>query len=223
MVESTYPKWRRFRELLEAAGGRVVTPEAGGSSTALGFSNLALAFLTVDECERHLAHRGDLTLLMWVNTSEGAAHAIQFAHAALAGYRTLEVKELSRERPKPARCPHCGMLTVTGNTASQRGAYTTVECEHCGEVLDKIRTGPNNWSGSVACEGDDAQHLGCTSLSCGCGCHQLGRSSQEVGITALWNADMATASPDSAPRGDWYVLVAGAVRRRPKEFARKSA
>ncbi len=101
-VETAYPQWDRFRQLLEATDGRAVSASGGGGSAASGYSNLPLTFLALDECERHLATRGDLTLLMWVNTPAGAAHAIQFAHAALNAYRTLEVEEREKVTP-PAR------------------------------------------------------------------------------------------------------------------------
>lgn len=226
LVETAYPQWARFRQLLDAADGRTVSPTGGGgASTATGYSNLALAFLAVDECERHLATREDLTLLMWVNTPSGAGHAIQFAHAALNAYRTLEVEEREKATPPPARCPHCEQLTQTKNRTRERGVLTIVECEHCGGVLDKIRTGPDAWTGSDACEhGDPLDHLDCSDVDCSCWCHHYGRKSQRAGIAALWDADTATATHGAgAPRGDWTIDSPHTISRRTADTERKTA
>lgn len=225
LVETAYLQWARFRELLAATDGRAVSPTpGGGGSAATGYSNLALAFLAVDECERHLATREDLTLLMWVNTPAGAAHAIQFAHAALNAYRTLEVEERAQTAPPPARCPECGLLTATRNRERVVGAFTVVECQHCGHRLDKIRTGPASWGGSTACESTDGlTHLECPNVDCACECHHYGRKSQPTGIPALWDADLATAAPGSAPRDAWTIDDAHTISRRTADAGRKTA
>jgi len=220
LVETTYPQWARFRQLLDAADGRTVSPSGGGGSAASGYSNLALAFLAVDECERHLANRGDLTLLMWVNTAAGAAHAIQFAHAATNAYRALEVEEREATAPPRARCPHCEQLTVTANRSRERGVLTIVECEHCGGVLDKIRTGPDAWNGSDVCEhGGPFDHLDCEDVDCSCWCHDYGRKSHPaLGVAALWDGDTAGATSGvGAPRGDWIIDDPHTIRLVPKD------
>ena len=224
LVETAYPQWDRFRQLLKATDGRAVSASGGGGSAASGYSNLPLTFLALDECERHLATRGDLTLLMWVNTPAGAAHAIQFAHAALNAYRTLEVEEREKVAPAPARCPECGLLTLTGNRQRVVGAFTVVECQHCGHRLDKIRTGPASWSGSDSCEtGDYLGHLNCPDIGCSCWCHEYGTKSRGAGIPALWDADLALAVPGSAPRGDWMIDDPHTIRRVPANDDRKTA
>jgi hypothetical protein len=74
--------WLAFRERLETTEGRAVATEGGG--TALGFANLALVLLAVDECERHHASLRCTTVDVWVQDPDGAADAVQFAHAAAA-------------------------------------------------------------------------------------------------------------------------------------------
>lgn len=221
MVEHAYSGWARWSQLITAAGGRAVSP-TGGGGTALGYSNLSLAFLELDTCTRHLNTRGDRTLLLWVNDPDGAAHAIQFAHAALNAYRTLEVEEREKRTPPPARCPHCGLLTATRNTERQVGAFTVVECQHCGEQLDRIRTGPASWAGSTVCESDNgADHAECPDVDCACFCHHYGPKSRRAGISALWDADAATAAPGSAPRHEWVITDPHTITRITEE--RKTA
>lgn len=223
IVESAYPKWARFRQLLDAADGRPVSPTGGGGSAAVGYSNLPLTFLAVDECERHLATRGDLTLLMWVNTQDGAAHAIQFAYAALNAYESFEVEEREKVIPPPARCPHCNELTVTQNRARERGVLTIIECQSCGGVIDKVRTGADAWTGSDICEhGDPLDHLDCADVDCGCWCHDYGRKSHPaLSTAALWDADTALAtSGTGAPRGDWKIDGPHTIRHAPTDPAR---
>lgn len=224
LVETAYAGWQRWSTLIVAAGGRAVAATGGGGSSALGYSNLSLAMLELDACNRHLATREDLTLLMWVNTPAGAAHAIQFAHAALNAYRTLEVEEHAKVTPPPARCPECGLLTATRNRERVVGAFTVVECQHCGHRLDKIRTGPDSWTGSRACEHDNgAEHLACTDVDCGCWCHHYGTKSRRAGIELLWDADLAAAAPGSAPRDAWTITDAHTITRRTADTGRKTA
>lgn len=224
MVEHAYAGWDRWAALIVAAGGRAVSATGGGGAAALGYSNLSLAFLTLDECQRHLRTRGDLTLLMWVNTQAGAEHAIQFAHAALNAYRTLEVEERAQKTPPPARCPHCGLLTATRNTERVVGAYTVIDCQHCGERLDKIRTGPPSWSGSGVCESNNgADHAACTDVDCDCWCHHYGTKSRRAGIELLWDADHHTAAPGAAPRHAWTVTDPHTITRREADDERKTA
>ncbi|MEV7798610.1 hypothetical protein AB0O14_05940 [Microbacterium foliorum] len=121
--------WRDVRAALDAADGRLVSPEAGGGSTPAGFSNLTLTFLEVDACERPLLSRGDRTVDLWVHDEHGAADAIQFAISAERAFTSLEVE--AREKPVVReRCEKCGSLTVA-NTHQVRGA-TVVTCGFCG-------------------------------------------------------------------------------------------
>lgn len=224
LVEQAYAGWNRWSTLIVEAGGRAVTATGGGGSAALGYSNLSLAFLELDACNRHLATRGNLTLLMWVNEPAGAAHAIQFAHAALNAYRTLEVEERARKTPPPARCPECGLLTATRNRERVVGAYTVIECQHCGHRLDKVRTGPDSWTGSHACESTNgADHADCTDVDCGCWCHHYGAKSRRAGIELLWDADHHTAAPGAAPRHAWAVTDPHTITRRDADTERKTA
>jgi hypothetical protein len=214
LLEHAYAGWDRWATLITAAGGRAVSPTGTGGSTALGYSNLSLAFLELDACERHLHTRGDRTLNVWVSDHDGAAHAIQFAHAAFNAYRTLEVEEREKRTPPPARCPHCGLLTLTRNTERLAGVFTVVECQHCGGVLDKVRTGPDSWGGSYACESDNAlHHTDCPDLGCDCWCHHYGTKSRHAGIPALWDGDLATAAPGSAPRDEWVITDPHTITR----------
>lgn len=224
MVEHAYAGWDRWSALIVEAGGRAVSATGGGGSAALGYSNLSLAFLELDACNRHLATRGDLTLVLWVNTREGAAHAIQFAHASLNAYRTLEVEQREERLPPAARCPGCGLLTTTGNRQRVAGAYTVVECQHCGHRIDKVRTGPDAWTGSHYCESaNGADHASCTDVDCSCWCHHYGTKSRRAGIELLWDADQHTAAPGSVPRDDWTIDDAHTISRRPADAERKTA
>lgn len=222
LVETAYAGWDRWSKLLAAADGRTVS-STGGGSTALGYSNLSLATLAKDECWRHLRTRGDLTLLMWVNTQAGAAHAIQFAHAATNAYRALEVEEREKVTPPPARCPHCGFLSLTANRSRERGVLTIVECTNCGGVIDKVRTGADAWSGSDVCEhGEPLDHLDCADIDCSCWCHDYGRKSHPaLSVAALWDGDTAGATNGAgAPRRDWVIDDPHTIRHAPSDPAR---
>jgi hypothetical protein len=204
--------WRDFRAALDAADGRLVSPEAGGGSTPAGFSNLTLTFLTVDECERHLASRGDRTVDLWVHEEQGAADAIQFAVRAEQAYRSLEVE--ARERPVAReRCEHCGALTIA-NTREERGV-TVVTCSFCGEERARIRPDLVRWVGSATCE--HQLHADCTNTDCRCDCHLLGVQSRPGGVAALWDADQATVSPGY--RATWTIQDALTIEPAPERNA----
>lgn len=222
-LDNAWLRWPQFERLVLETDGRAVSPEGGGikGSTPDGYTNLPLTVLTLDECNRHLRSRGDRTLDAWVHTEDGAADAIQFAHAAQRAYQSLEVekRELKLER---VRCPHCGMLSLMSNPTRQQGAATIVDCQHCGRLLDTIRDTEPRWVGSETCSSTEPlEHLHCQSVHCRCDCHHLGRASQVVGIAALWDADMATGSPASAPRGDWIITDPTTIQ--PKEDTRGTA
>lgn len=191
--------WRDFRAALDAADGRLVSPEiSGGSSTPAGFSNLTLTFLTVDECERHLASRGDRTVDLWVHDEQGAADAIRFAVAAEQAYRSLEIE--THEKPViRERCEKCDSLTIA-NTHTERGA-TVVTCAFCGHERARIRPDTNRWKGSATCE--HQLHADCEGISCPCDCHLLGVQSRPSGVQALWDADQHTVAPGY--RAAWTV------------------
>lgn len=187
--------------------GRVVSPEGKGAAPE-GYTNLPLTFLALDECTRLLRSLTGRTLDAWVHTEDGARDAMMFAHAAERAYQALEVeeRELKLER---VRCPKCDQLTLTGNTTRKHHGSTIAECQHCGEQLDKIRDEHRRWVGSEVCEGPaTAAHLDCTSLHCGCLCHEYGRESQTMGVSALWDADLHATRPNLAPRELWVVLSA---------------
>lgn len=190
--------WRDFRAALDAADGRLVSPESGGGSTPAGFSNLTLTFLTVDECERHLASRGDRTVDLWVHEEAGSADAIRFTVAAEQAFRSLEIEP--REEPVVReRCERCGSLTVA-NTHPEHGA-TVVTCAFCGHERARIRSDNTRWLGSATCE--HQLHAECDALACPCDCHLLGAQSRPSGVQALWDADQATTNPGY--RADWTV------------------
>lgn len=193
-VEAAFLKWRPFVRLVLETGGRAVSPEGGAKGAAPdGFTNLPLTFLALDECERLLKSRADRTLDVWVHDQACARDSIMFAHAAERAYRALEVEERERQVYR-VRCPHCGHQTLTGHTTREQRGATIVECQVCGEQLDKIRTAPTARTESEACEHDDLlRHADCSELACRCHCHDLGRRSTPQGVFVLWDADQHTA------------------------------
>lgn len=198
-VTDAHFRWRDFARLVIETEGRAVSPEGGGKgSSPDGYTNLPLTFLTLDECERHLRSGLGLTIDTWVHTEAGARDAIQFAHAATRAYQSLEVekRELKLER---VRCPHCGLLSLTANPTREKHGQTIVECQHCGELLDKIRDTTTRWLGSEDCEGTG--HVECLSQDCRCDCHSIGRVSSPQGIPALCDADQHTLG--FVDRAEW--------------------
>src|SRR6185437_12112652 len=137
-------------------------------STPTGYSNLPLTVLALDECDRLLASLTGKTLDAWVHTEDGARDAVMFAHAAESAYRSLEV-EVKPARVERARCPHCGLLSLTGNPARYRSGVTEVSCRHCGGLLSTVRDDAPSWVGSEACEA--GVHESCRDLVCRCECH----------------------------------------------------
>lgn len=168
-VSDAHFRWRDFARLVIETDGRAVSPEGGKGAEPAGYSNLPLTFLTLDECERLLKSLHGLTLTTWVHTEQGARDAIQFAHAAERAYRSLEVekRELQLER---VRCPHCGQLSLGANPTREHRGHTLIECQNCGELLDKIRDDTDRWAGSEQCA--DGDHHGCRNVDCRCDCHQ---------------------------------------------------
>ncbi|GAA1915145.1 hypothetical protein GCM10009775_04470 [Microbacterium aoyamense] len=171
-VEAAQLEWPRFARLVVETEGRAVSAEGGGikGSTPDGYTNLPLTMLLLDECTRLLRSRAGATLDAWVHTEAGARDAIMFAHSAERAFRSVEVesKPLQLER---VRCPHCGQLALFENRKRKVRGATVVECENCGEELDKIRDdAAERWHGSEACE--HGHHDRCRSLSCPCDCHQ---------------------------------------------------
>lgn len=194
--------WGDFRRAVDAAEGRLVAADTGGiaGSTPGGYSNLTLTFLTISECESHLASRADQTVDLWVHDEDGAADAIQFAVTAERAFRSLEVAE--HEQPVTRqRCPSCEKLTLTGNPSRDVRGTTIVECQHCGYVIDKIRTAAPRWLGSATCE--HQLHADCDEVTCPCHCHLLGVQSRPGGVQALWDADQHTVAPGY--RAAWTV------------------
>lgn len=183
-------RWAQFRRMVIETEGLAVSPESGRKgSTPDGFTNLPLTFLALDECDRLIRSQQGQTLDVWVHTEDGARDAIMFTHAAQRAYRSVEVekRELRLER---VRCPHCGLLSLTANPTREHGGATVVECQHCGELLDKIRERPPAWRGSEVCEAVDmVAHLDCGDVDCRCPCHHLGRTSTGQGVSVLWDAD----------------------------------
>lgn len=218
-VVDAHEKWRPFVRLVIETDGRAVSGDGGGikGATPDGYTPLPLTFLALDECERHLRSLSGRTLDAWVHTEDGAADALQFAAAAERAYRSVEVekRELKLER---VRCPRCDQLTLTGNTTRKSHGSTIVECQNCGEQLDKIRDDSSRWVGTEACE--NAEHDACTSLNCRCSCHDLGRPSQVVGVAALWNADLHSATPAAARRDEWTIDDPHTIRHAPAEERR---
>lgn len=190
-VDAAYMRWRDFARLVLETDGRAVSVDGGGikGSTPDGYTNLPLTVLALDECTRLLRSLTGRTLDAWIHTEDGARDAIMFAHAAERAYRSLEVekRELQLER---VRCPKCDLFSLTANPTRQRNGTTIVECQHCGELLDKIRDDSPRWVGSESCE--DGEHPACEGMNCRCDCHTLGRSSTPQGVAALWDADQHT-------------------------------
>ncbi|WDH77898.1 hypothetical protein PTQ19_10230 [Microbacterium esteraromaticum] len=191
--------WSDFKAKLDATEGRAVAAEGGGGS-ALGFANLSLVFLAVDECERHLASRRG-TVDHWVQTHQGAADAVMFSHAAARAWDALPV-EPREERPvAPQRCPDCGFLSVYGHVSRKSRKGTVIDCRNCGYELDVVPTHVDRWAGSATCE--HQLHTDCTNLNCGCPCHNVGAKSRPAGAQALWDADQFMTSPDV--RAGWEI------------------
>lgn len=213
-------RWPQFRRLVVETDGRAVSPEGGAKgATPDGYTNLPLTFLALDECDRLRRSGLGLTLEAWVHTEAGARDAIMFTHAAQRAYRSLEVekRELKLER---VRCPHCDRLSLTANPHRQAGGSTIVECQHCGELLDKIRDPRSTTYTSETCEASDMlTHQPCRDLACRCDCHTIGRASTPQGIHTLWDADQATAG--YVTRRDWIITRDGLTLRTEPE--RKTA
>jgi len=179
--------WPAFREALDATEGRAVSPEAGGrGSAAMGFANLSLVFLAVDECERHLESRHGMTVDAWIETEAGAADAVMFAHAAANAWASLEVEEREKQIVRE-RCPNCTRLTAFGHVTREERGVTIVTCDFCGHELSRVRPDIIRWKGSPTCE--HLMHADCDAVDCRCDCHLLGVQSRPGGVQALWDAD----------------------------------
>lgn len=211
-VMASVAAWPAFREKLDATEGRAVATEGGG--TALGFSNLTLVFLTVDECERHRASLHGTTVDVWVQSPEGAADAIQFAHAAARAWDSLPVEHHEPE-VRRHRCHECGHLAAWGNTTHQERGATVVTCRNCGAELERIRPDIVRWVGSPTCE--HQLHADCDNLTCGCPCHHLGARSRPGGVQALWDADQHTTNPGY--RAGWGIKDALTIEPISEEKA----
>lgn len=198
--------WPRFRAALDAAEGRLVSPDGGTRVKKLGYSLLSATFLAVDECERLRASLDGQTVDKWVTTLEGARDAVMFAHRADAAQRSLEIEE-RQVRIEHVRCPGCGVLAARNPTRTVRG-LTIVECAECGQIIDEVRLFNPRWFGTPTCEGHG--HAECRSIQCQCRCHDLGSRGRVGGAAALWDADQFTA--DGAVREGWEVLDAWTVR-----------
>lgn len=209
-VMNAVTDWSVWRRRVEASGGRLVAAE-GGSSTPDGYTNLPLTFLAVDECERYLASRGDRTVDLWVHDEVGARDALLFTVSAERAYRSLQVEERAVKVVR-AVCPHCEHVTVTGNATRDVAGHTVVECEWCGHLLGKVRTGPPRWAGSTACEHEG--HADCTNRECVCVCHDLGRRSMAAGVSVLWDADQFAAG--GVDRSEWFAY-GNTIRYEPAE------
>ncbi|CAN7151572.1 hypothetical protein LJR044_002482 [Microbacterium foliorum] len=206
--------WGDFRAALNAAEGRLVSPDSGGisGSTPGGYSNLSLTFLALDECLRHLKSRAGRTVDLWVHDEEGARDAVMFAVAAERAYRSLEVD--SREKPVVReRCPSCDALTIA-NTHEKRGA-TVVTCSFCGVERARIRPDIIRWQGSPTCE--HRLHADCEALDCKCDCHLLGERSRPSGVQALCDGDQHRLKPDL--RGSWVIQDAHTIEPTPERTA----
>lgn len=137
LVVHAYEKWDRFKQALDATEGRAVQGDnAGIRSKQLGHVNLPVTFLSIDECERHLASlpNGARAIDIWVSTEAGALDAIRFAHAADRAYRSHEVEERPT-RIRRVRCPNCSLLTLVRNPPTHQGASITIPCSSCGHTI----------------------------------------------------------------------------------------
>ena len=211
-VVASVAAWPAFREKLEATEGRAVATEGGGS--ALGFANLSLVFLAVDECERHRASLRGTTVDVWVQDPDGAAGAVQFANAAARAWDALPVEHHERE-VRRHRCHECGFLATWGNNTRQERGATVVTCRNCGTELDRVRPDIDRWAGSATCE--HQLHSDCDSLTCPCACHALGSRSRPAGAQALWDADQATINPGY--RADWTIQDTLTIHPTPERTA----
>lgn len=206
--------WQGFRAALDAAEGRLVSPDSAGiaGSTPGGYTNLSLTFLSLDECLRHLKTRASRTVDLWVHEEQGARDAVLFAAAAERAYRSLEVE--SREKPVVReRCPSCDALTIA-NSHQERGA-TVVTCSFCGVERARIRPDITRWMGSPTCE--HQLHADCDTAACPCDCHLLGERSRPGGVQALCDADQHRLNPGI--RATWIVQDALTIEPTPERTA----
>lgn len=136
-VVHAYQAWDRFKDALDATGGRAVQGDNAGVRTRqMGHVNLTLTFLSIDECERHLASlpAGARAIDLWVSSYDGALDAIRFAHAAERAYRDHEVEERP-SKIRRVRCPACQQLTLVRNPPTHEGAAITIPCGTCGRTI----------------------------------------------------------------------------------------
>lgn len=219
-------RWADFAAHVRAADGRLVSPEAGGGSSApKGYSNLTLSFLALDECERLLVSRDGRTLDLWVHDEAGARDAIRFAIAAEQAYQSLEVEEREQEIVRH-RCEHCGTLAVA-TTRRERGV-TVVTCAFCGEERARIRPDVARWTREATCA--ELLHADCDALDCRCTCHLIGVQSRPSGVQALWDADQHAVTARRRlgrrlrewrePRaGRWITRqIRGDIREHPEPY-----
>lgn len=221
--------WHDFRAAVQAAEGRLVSPDTGGTKSAApsGYANLSLVFLALDECERHLASRDGRTVDLWIHDEDGARDAIRFAIAAEQAYGSLEVAERERQLVRE-RCPECGRLTTYGHVAREERGVMVVTCDFCQHELARVRPDITRWRGSATCE--HTLHAECDALDCRCDCHLLGAQSRPGGVQALWDADQhAVTSRRRAGRathtwrepraGDWIThRIRGTLRERRDQY-----
>uniref|UniRef100_UPI00262C7505 hypothetical protein n=1 Tax=Microbacterium sp. TaxID=51671 RepID=UPI00262C7505 len=213
-VETAVAEWPRWRELVEAAGGRTVSPTGEGGGEPLGYTLLPLGYLAIDECRRHLASMRDQPLHVWVATEEGARDALLFAVAARRAYTTLEVEERPT-RFERVRCPSCGLLSLSENPTREIAGGRSVECQHCGAELARVKLPGDRWAGSGMCEA--GMHVDCDRTSCACTCHDIGPASRAMGAQALFDGDLAATGHTN--RGDWIVYPDHTIHERIEEAA----
>lgn len=206
--------WAWFVRLVEAAGGRLVAAEGGGS-TPDGYVNLTPAWMLIDAAKRHNT-RGNRTVDGWVESPAGAMEAVRFTRAAETAYARLEVEPRPDRPVRPHPCPHCGEFTQYGNHQTKRRGTTTVTCENCGELLAVIRADPATHE--VASPDCAIQaHAHCVSETCPCHCHMLGAQSRPGGVQALWDADQATTNPGY--RAGWVITDRNTIEPREERTA----
>lgn len=215
-LTTVYAEWDQFVQLVNAAGMRATSPEpGGGGSAAAGYTTLPLTYLALEECASYLkSFPGRLD--QWVATRAGARDAVQFAKAAAAAYRSLEVEE-REHRWQRVRCPECQELSLIENPTREIGGQVIVSCRNCGHVLNKVRRDVDRWVGSDACSHDE--HLSCERATCECSCHAVGRPDHSTGISALFDADLAAYGWTGVDRATWLVLPDGRFTQIRKEAA----
>jgi hypothetical protein len=135
----TLTRWPEFAATISGLK-RLVTPEAGGSSSAVaGYVPLAQTWMDVDEAESFLL---SLTAVkantdLWVSSVAGASDSIQFVRLAERAFRTHPLEE-SAHRVTTV-CSKCSLPSLVWEPVANVGGQVSVVCRNpdCGFEYDQ--------------------------------------------------------------------------------------